>query len=88
MHFRQSLLSILAVCLLIISCEQKQPLNKNLLYSGPFLGYTEHFEQLLFMELSQNVKTVNVKYWPSDNPADIQTINQECNYKDKYNVLN
>lgn len=87
MHFRQSLLSILAVCLLIISCEQKQPLNKNLLYSGPFLGYTEHFEQLLFMELSQNVKTVNVKYWPSDNPADIQTINQECNYKDKYNAF-
>ncbi len=42
--------------------------NNQLLVSGPMLGYVEHREALIWLEVSPNVNSVAVKYWKSDAP--------------------
>ncbi len=57
---------IFIVCLLFASlgssAQQKQ------LISGPMLGYTAHHEQLIWLEVSPEVKDLEIVYWPEEKP--------------------
>ncbi len=82
-------LSLLLIIISFSACEfdksKHSKINKDLLYSGPFLGYTEHFEQLIFMELSKNTKSLRVEYWPQANKKKIESITLELEFSQKFN---
>jgi len=82
-------LSLLLITICFSACEfdknKHSEINKDLLYSGPFLGYTEHFEQLIFMELSKNTKSLRVEYWPQVNKKKIESITFEPEFSQKFN---
>jgi alkaline phosphatase D len=59
--------------------------NAPLLLSGPYLGYTEHFEQLIFMELNMDVKSVRVEYWPHLNKNKVEKITFKTELSQKFN---
>ena len=81
--------SILLLLILLNACNQNNvgQTNSNnlLLLSGPFLGYTEHFEQLVFMELTDDVKSVKVEYWAQNKPESVQTIEHKTKFDQKFN---
>ncbi|PSR06121.1 MAG: hypothetical protein BRD49_02140, partial [Bacteroidetes bacterium SW_10_40_5] len=37
------------------------------LSAGPMLGYTEHREVLIWLEVNQDVNDVAIRYWPEEN---------------------
>ena len=84
--------SILLLLIFLNACDQNNvgQTNSNnlLLLSGPFLGYTEHFEQLVFMELTDDVKSVKVEYWAQSKPESVQTIEHKTKFDQKYHTLN
>jgi alkaline phosphatase D len=47
------------------------------LISGPMLGYSEHREVLVWIEV-ENAKSVSITYWPDDQPDVISTIEIEA----------
>jgi alkaline phosphatase D len=42
--------------------------TQDLLLAGPMLGYNEHREQLIWLEVSPVVKEVNIRYWEKSKP--------------------
>lgn len=47
--------------------------NANLVVSGPMLGYIEHREALIWLEVSPEVKTIHIKYWQKNSPQTAKT---------------
>lgn len=47
--------------------------NKTPLVAGPMLGYSEHREVLLWLEVAPNVKKVAIRYHKTNEPKKIQT---------------
>ena len=66
------------ILLLITSCNYQQSNDTDLMYGQPFLGYTEHFEQLLVMELDKDVSNIKVEYWSNNDRSNAQSISMDC----------
>ncbi len=47
--------------------------NNALLVSGPMLGYVEHREALIWLQVSPTVSQVAVQYWKATQPQTVQT---------------
>ena len=51
----------------------KATATRNLVVSGPMLGYVEHREALVWAEVRAEAKSVGVRYWPTANKAAAKT---------------
>ena len=60
-HFVLLLISV--VCVFIANAQKK-------LISGPMLGYVEHREALIWIEVGKEVKSAELKYWKSGKTSD------------------
>jgi len=58
-----------------------------LLVSGPMLGYIEHREALVWLEVDKSVKTAAIKYWETENPKIIATINYKGELGKEFNPI-
>ncbi len=58
------------------------------LSAGPMLGYTEHREVLIWLEVSQDVKDVAIRYWPEENFEQKKVHEYEGTLDQKYNPVN
>jgi alkaline phosphatase D len=52
----------------IYAQDVQKPTAANIIISGPMLGYVEHREAMLWLELSSDARNVQVKYWDYQNP--------------------
>jgi alkaline phosphatase D len=57
------------------------------LISGPMLGYVEHFEALVWAELSQKVKKAEIKYWEKGKPSTAVTQRYEGILQQPFNPI-
>jgi alkaline phosphatase D len=60
---------------------------QKLLVSGPMLGYIEHREALIWLEVSPSVKTVSVSYKKKGLPATSKTITYNGSLGKRYNPI-
>ncbi len=61
--------------------------SKSILVSGPMLGYVEHREAMLWMEVSKEAKIIQVKYWDINQPKFVNTFEYKGLHGNKYNPI-
>lgn len=49
--------------------------DTSLLVAGPMLGYVEHREALIWLEVTPAVTSIQLKYFKKDNPSKVKTFN-------------
>ncbi|MBX7107045.1 MAG: alkaline phosphatase family protein [Chitinophagales bacterium] len=59
--------------------------DTTLLVAGPMLGYVEHREALVWIEVSQAVRSIDLKYYPADNASIAKTIHYTGALGEAYN---
>jgi alkaline phosphatase D len=59
--------------------------DTSLLVAGPMLGYVEHREALIWIEVAPAVTSIQLKYFKKDNPATVNTITYKGQLGEDYN---
>ena len=75
---------ILTICALFLSF---QLLAQQLLVSGPMLGYVEHREALIWLEVAPSVKTVAIRFQEKGKPQTARTVAYEGTLGKRYNPI-
>ncbi|MBA2423607.1 MAG: hypothetical protein H0V61_10355, partial [Chitinophagales bacterium] len=44
--------------------------DTTLLIAGPMLGYIEHTEALIWLQVTPRVKEIEIRYWKNTDPSD------------------
>ncbi|CAN5567350.1 alkaline phosphatase D family protein [soil metagenome] len=57
------------------------------LISGPMVGFVEHRSALIWIEVSQEVKTAAIRYWEKDNTEFYYEMDAKGNYGNPYNPI-
>ncbi|MGB3074710.1 MAG: hypothetical protein WBB36_05290, partial [Chitinophagales bacterium] len=57
----------------------------NMLVAGPMLGYVEHREALIWLQVTTAVNAVDVKYYPKNQPSNNITIHYRGTLEEAYN---
>lgn len=61
--------------------------SDGLLISGPMLGYAEHREVLIWLEVSRAVSNISIEYWPSETPQNISTFSYVGSLQQLFNPV-
>ncbi len=59
--------------------------DTTLLVAGPMLGYLEHREALIWLQVTPAVSSIEVKYYPKNHPSNNQTIKYAGTLGEAYN---
>jgi alkaline phosphatase D len=59
--------------------------DTTLLISGPMLGYVEHREALIWLQVTEQVTDINIKYFPAGKPALAKTIHYDGILRETFN---
>lgn len=72
---RSWMLSLWFICvgMGVLSAQDSAGGDAKLLISGPMLGYVEHREVMIWLEVSSEVEAVAIDYWEKEHPDEIET---------------
>ena len=65
--------------------EMARTQDTTLLISGPMLGYVEHREALIWLQVTEQVTDISIKYFPAGKTALAKTIHYDGNLREKFN---